>query len=127
MKILRNRFGLAVLTLLAFSVQIAVAALHHHEVNPRSGFAARAMTAGLCTPASKEACDHDRGRHAHDDCVLCWAAAMAHNSLEPPSPAELTRPPLRSGTRFEPHDTRVVDVIHRDNFQARGPPASARA
>lgn len=127
MKISRNRFGLIVLTLLAFSVQLAVAALHHHEVNRGSGFAARAITAGLCAPASNRPCNQDHGRHSHDGCMLCWASAMAQNTLEPPAPAELTAPPLRSGIRLHARNAPAVDVIHRDHFRARGPPRSAQA
>ena len=123
MKILRNRCWLAVLTLIAFSVQLAVAASHHHhEVNRGSGIAARAITAGLCAPLSKRPCDPDRGQHSHDGCVLCWASAIAQTSLEPPSLPQISAPPLEGGARFDTRDVAAVDLIHRDHFQARGPP-----
>jgi len=124
MKISRNRFWLAVLALIAFSVQLAVAAgHHHHEVNRGSGFAARAITAGLCATLSKRPCDQDHGQHSHDGCVLCWASAIAHSSLEPPSLPQISAPPLEGGARFDIGAVAAVDLIHRDHFQARGPPS----
>jgi hypothetical protein len=127
MKISRTRFGLVWLTLIAFSVQLGVAVLHHHDVNRGSGFAARAITAGLCAPASKRSCSQDRGQHSHNGCVLCWAAAVAANSLEPPSLPQVPTPPLVAGARFDAPDAAAVDLIHRDHFQARGPPGAEAA
>lgn len=128
MKISRSRFGFVWLTLMAFSVQLGVAASHHHhDVNRGSGIAARAIAAGLCTPGSKRACNQDRSQHSHDGCVLCWASAMAANSLEPPPLPQVPMPPLIAGVRFGAPDAAVVDVIHRDHFQARGPPAAEAA
>ncbi|AGK59081.1 hypothetical protein HYPDE_37048 [Hyphomicrobium denitrificans 1NES1] len=127
MKISRTHFGLVWLTLMAFSVQLGVAVLHrHHDVNRGSGLAGRAITAGLCAPASKRPCNQHRSQHSHDGCVLCWAAAIAANSLEPPSLPQVPPPPLVAGARFDAPDAAAVDLIHRDHFQARGPP-SARA
>lgn len=128
MKISRTRFGLVWLTLIAFSVQLGVAVLHHHrDVNRGSGFASRAITAGLCAPASKRPCNPDQNQHSHDGCVLCWAAAMAANSLAPPTPPEVPTPPVIAGARLDAPDAAAVDLIHRDHFQARGPPSAEAA
>ena len=88
MKTSRTRFGLVWLTLVAFSVQLAVAVLHHHPEHG-SDFAARAMTAGLCAASSQRPCVPGH-QQDNDGCVLCWAAAVAANSLTPPPP-ELPR------------------------------------
>ena len=99
MKTSRTRFGLVWLTLVAFSVQLAVAVLHHHPEHT-SDFAARAMTAGLCAASSQRPCVPGH-QQDNDGCVLCWAAAVAANSLTPPPP-ELPPPPtvvtVRLGT-----------------------------
>lgn len=124
MKISRTRFGLVWLTLIAFSVQLGVVVLHHHhDVNRGSGFAARAITAGLCASGSERPCNSDGSQHTHDGCVLCWAAAIAANSLEPPLLPQIPTPPLVAGARLDAPDAAAVDLIHRDHFQARGPPS----
>ncbi|HVX36622.1 MAG TPA: hypothetical protein VHC71_10440 [Hyphomicrobium sp.] len=128
MKISRTRFGLVWLTLIAFSVQLGVVVLHHHhDLNRGSGFAARAITAGLCAPASKRPCNPNRSQHNHDGCVLCWAAAIAANSLEPPLLPQIPTPLLVAGARLDAPDAAAVDLIHRDHFQARGPPSTEAA
>ena len=124
----RTRFGLVWLTLIAFSVQLAVVVLHHHHhVSRGSGFAARAITAGLCAPSSKRPCVPDRRQNDNDGCVLCWAAAMAANSLAPPLLPKLPAPPSAISVRLEAVDSAPVRSIHRVHFQARGPPKSALA
>jgi hypothetical protein len=128
MRVSRSRFRLVWLTLIAFSVQIGVAALHHHhDVNRGSDFAARAITAGICGPESGRPCTPDRNRHTHDDCVLCWASAIAANSLEPSPSLTVPTPPLADGARLDAPDAAAVDRIHRDHFRARAPPAAAAA
>jgi hypothetical protein len=124
MKASRTRFGLVCLSLVAFSVQMAVAVLHHHhDVDRGSGFAARAITAGLCAPASKRPCKPGPHRQGHDGCVLCWAAAIAANSLEPPPLPQIPLPQMAVGMRLDAPDTQMVRHLHRDHFQARGPPS----
>jgi hypothetical protein len=123
MKASRTRFGLVWLTLVAFSVQLAVAVLHHHDhsIDRGWGFAARAMTAGLCAPSSKHPCKP--GPHENNDgCVLCWAAAMAANSLEPPPLPQIPLPQMAVGVRIDASETQAVTLLHRGHFRARGPP-----
>jgi len=123
MTISRNRFGLVWLTLVAFSVQLAVAVLHHHHAVDRgTGFSARAVTAGLCAPASERPCSPSK-KHDNDGCVLCWASAIAAASLEPPLCPEVPLPQILAGVRFVAADTSAVELTHRDHFQARGPPS----
>jgi len=120
----RTRFGLVCLSLVAFSVQLAVAVLHHHNhsIDRGWGFAARAMTAGLCAPSSKHPCKP--GPHEHNDgCVLCWAAAMAANSLEPPPLPQIPLPQMAVGVRIDAPETQVVTLLHRGHFRARAPPS----
>ena len=124
MKTSRTRFGLVWLTLVAFSVQLAVAVLHHHPEHG-SGLAARAMTAGLCAASSQRPCVPGH-QQDNDGCVLCWAAAVAANSLTPPPP-ELPRPPTVVTVRLGTFVSLPVRLIHRDNFQARGPPSDVAA
>lgn len=124
MKASRTRFGLVWLTLIAFSVQLAVAVLHHHHhyVGRGSGLAARAITAGLCGPASKRPCSPAPHQQDQDGCVLCWAAAIAANSLEPPPLPQIPLPHVAVGVRIDVVDTAPIGSVHRDHFQARGPP-----
>ena len=123
MTISRNRFGLVWLTLIAFSVQLAVAVLHHHHsVDRGTGLAARAITAGLCAPASKRPCS-PAGKHDNDGCVLCWASAIAAASLEPPPFPQIPLPQVLTGVRLDATDVPAVELIHRNHFQARGPPS----
>lgn len=114
------------LTLVAFSVQLAVAVLHHHS-DRGLGIQSRAMTAGMCAAASRLPC-LPAAPHSHDNdgCVLCWATAVAANTLVPappdlPAPAKVTI--LRLGT----FDLLPPAVVHRDNFRARGPPSAVAA
>jgi len=124
MKRSRTRFGLVWLTLVAFSVQLGVAVLHHHSERG-SGIAARAMTAGLCAPSGQRPCV-PAPHNDNDGCVLCWAATVAANSLVPPLP-ELPTPPTVVAVRLGTFDSVPVRPIHRDNFQARGPPSDPAA
>lgn len=128
MKISRTRFRLVWLTLIAFGVQLGVAASHHHhDINRGVGFAARAITAGLCAPTGKGLCNQNPSKHDHDGCVLCWAAAMASNSLAPSLLPQVPAPSAKAGTRLNAPDAPAVDRIHRDHFQARAPPSTEAA
>ncbi|HVZ03359.1 hypothetical protein [Hyphomicrobium sp.] len=128
MKASQSRFGLVWLTLIAFSVQLAVAVLHHHhDVARGTGMAARAITAGLCGPASKRPCNPAPHQQDHDGCVLCWASAIAANSLEPPPLPQLPLPQIVAGVRLDVLETSEHRPLHRDHFQARGPPTSDAA
>jgi hypothetical protein len=124
MKRSRTRIGLVWLTLIAFSVQLGVAVLHHHSERG-SGIAARAMTAGLCAQSGQRPCV-PASHHDNDGCVLCWAAAVAANSLAPALP-EFPAPPTVVSVRLGTFYSLPVRRIHRDHFQARGPPSVATA
>jgi hypothetical protein len=124
MKISRTRLGLVWLALIAFSLELGVAVLHHHHsVNRGSDFASRAITAGLCAPASKHPCEQNRSHHPEDGCVLCWAAAIAASSLEPPSLPQVMMPATVAGERLGASDVTAIARVHRELFQARGPPS----
>jgi hypothetical protein len=125
MKRSRTRFGLVWLTLVAFSVQLGVAVLHHHSERGL-GIAARAMTAGLCAPSSQGPCV-PAPHNDNDGCVLCWAAAVAANSLAPPPLPVLPVPSAVVRVRVSTFDSVAVRPLHRDNFQARGPPSDVAA
>jgi hypothetical protein len=108
------------LTLIAFGVQLAVAVLHHHnyEFNGQS----LAAAANACPSKTQQPCSplqHDRD---HDGCVLCWATAMAAASLAPLVP-ELPKPQQLFGVRLAVRQNLPSHVIHREYFQARGPPS----
>jgi hypothetical protein len=124
MKRSRTRLGLVWLTLIAFGVQLGVAVLHHHSERG-SGIAARAMTAGLCAPSGQRPCV-PASHHDSDGCVLCWAAAVAANTLAPPL-LELPTPTMVISVQLGTFDSLSVRPIHRDNFQARGPPSAPAA
>jgi hypothetical protein len=116
------------LTLVAFSVQLAVVVLHHHH-HPVgvAGLAGRAMTAGLCAPSPERPCIPSLPGHDNDGCVLCWAAAMAANTLAPPPFPELPAPPSVVSVRLGSFDCAPARLFHRDHFQARGPPIADAA
>lgn len=119
----RSRSNLVWLTLLAFSVQLAVAVLHHH-VARGTGIEGRAMTAGLCAPSNRRPCEPAQQHSDHDGCVLCWAAAVAATSLTPSVP-EFPLPSKAVSARLVIFDGVPARRVHRDNFQARGPPIIA--
>jgi hypothetical protein len=123
MKRSRTRSNLVWLTLVAFSVQLAVAVLHHHA-DRGLGIQARAITAGLCTPLNRHPCVPVQHHGDHDGCVLCWAAAVASTSLTPSAP-ELPLPSKAVSMRLVIFEGVTARRLHRDNFQARGPPTIA--
>jgi hypothetical protein len=120
----RTRFGLVWLTLVAFSAQLAVAVLHHHHYVARGpGMAARAITASLCGPASRRLCSPAQPQRDSDGCVFCWAAAVAANTLEPPPLPQIPLPQIVVGERVDAIESTTLKPVHRDQFQARGPPS----
>ncbi|SFV26607.1 hypothetical protein SAMN04488557_0531 [Hyphomicrobium facile] len=116
----RLRIRLVLLTLFAFGVQLAVASFHHHtsrEISARSiaAFAGHCVSTATkpCAPASDD----------HDNCPLCWAAAMAATSLVPslfdfPAPSEIVFAQLQT-----PLSTQSC-IIRCYEQRARGPPAA---
>jgi hypothetical protein len=123
MKRSRTRSNLVWLTLVAFSVQLAVAVLHHH-VARGTGIESRAITAGLCAPSNRNPCVPAPHPVDHDGCVFCWAAAVAATSLASSVP-ELPLPSKFASVRLVIFEAVPARRIHRENFQARGPPAIA--
>jgi hypothetical protein len=122
----KKRLGLVWLTLFAFSVQMAVAVLHHH-VARGSGLAARAMTAGMCAPTQRQPCAPANPlQQDNDGCVLCWATAVAASSLTPQVP-ELPVPQTVRAERLLPLERESVRQVHRVHFQARAPPSVSLA
>lgn len=116
----RLRIRLVLLTLFAFSVQLAVASYHRHtsrEIGARSitAFAGHCVSTAAkpCPPASDD----------HDGCPLCWAAAIAATSLVPslfdfPAPSEIAFAQLQA-----PLSTQCC-IMRCYEQRARGPPAA---
>jgi hypothetical protein len=126
MKRSRTRLRLVWLTLFAFGVQLAVAGFHHHS-DRGTGFASRAMTAGLCAPSRGAPCVPGPLRNDNDGCLLCWAASVAATSLAPPVLPAVPLPSARVEMLRATYDTAPIAVVHRDGFQARAPPTSHAA
>ncbi len=125
-----TRLRLVWLTLFAFGVQLAVAGFHHHG-DRGTGFASRAMTAGLCAPSidmsRSKPCVPDPLRHDNDGCLLCWAAAVGSNSLAPPVLPEVQAPSERVEALLATYAAMPVSLVRRDGFQARAPPRQRKA
>jgi hypothetical protein len=105
------------LTLVAFSVQLAVAVLHHHNHN----ISGHVVATSTCPSASSDSCNPLQNHSDHDGCILCWATAVASASLAP-LVLELSKPQQLAGVRLTVSQSGPTHVIHRDYFQARGPP-----
>jgi len=122
-----TRIRLVWLTLLAFGVQLAVAGFHHHP-DHRTSIADRAVTAGLCAPlrAGEPPRPCAPAQHQHDNCLLCWATALAASSLAPSVP-ELPAPSAIVATRLVRFEAPLANHVHSDVFEARGPPLSVSA
>ncbi len=125
----QTRFGLVWLTLVAFSVQLAVVVLHHHH-HPVGVFGpcgARDNGGPLRAVAASVHAFPICPVNDNDGCVLCWAAAMAANTLAPPPFPELPAPPTAISVRLGSFDCAPARIFHRDHFQARGPPIADAA
>ena len=125
MKVTRTRLRVSLLTLVAISVQLAVAGFHHHAGHG-SLIQSRAMTAGLCAPSRGNPCVPAPHQHDGDGCVLCWATAIAATSLTPAAP-QLPAPPNLITLRLGSFDSVQAILVHRTNFLARGPPSATSA
>ena len=118
MTIARLRLRLLWLTLFAFGVQIVVADFHHH-ITRGVAMDGRAVSSDICRPL---------GGHCapiqphHDDCLLCWAAAIAATSLQPVV-FEVPAPVVVAGIRLRAIDPPQVHVTRLAEARARGPPS----
>ena len=118
MTIARLRLRLLWLTLFALGLQIVVADFHHH-ITRGPGMDGGAVSAGICRPLGDRCAPI---KPHHDDCLLCWAAAIAATSLTPvlfevPAPAVIAGIRLRVIDPPQMHATRLADA------RARGPPS----
>jgi hypothetical protein len=124
MRVLRRRFSLGILALLAAAAQIvlAFADTHTHSHSPIAGkLATRAITYGACVVRSQHPCPPTVPHDDPGNCPICWSVNLASTAIlqQPPAlpapPARFTAPAPAPALAFLAGNENVY-------FQARAPP-----
>jgi hypothetical protein len=124
MRVLRRRFSLGFLALLAVAMQVvlAFADTHTHAHAPAAGkLATRAITYGACGVRSQHPCAPTAPHDDRGNCPICWSVSLASTAILQPPPAPPTPP-----TQFAaPQAFPALPILAGDErvyFQARAPP-----
>jgi hypothetical protein len=124
MRVLRRRFSLGLLALLAVAMQmvLAFADTHAHAHSPIAGkLATRAITYGACAVRAQHPCPPTTPHDDRGNCPICWSVNLASTAILQQPPA-LPVPPARF---VVPPPAPALPVLAGDksvNFQARAPP-----
>jgi hypothetical protein len=124
MRVLRRRFSLGFLALLAAATQVALvfADTHTHAHAPVAGkLATRAITYGACAVRSQHPCPPTAPHDDRGNCPICWSVNLASTAIlqEPLAPPA---PPARFAA---PPPVPALPILAGDEsvyFQARAPP-----
>jgi hypothetical protein len=124
MRILRRRFSLGLLALLAAAAQLALAFAdtHTHSHGPIAGkLATRAITYGAGAVRSQHPCPPTAPHDDRGNCPICWSVNLASTAILHQLPAPPT-PPARFAA---PPPLPALPTLAGNEsvyFQARAPP-----